>query len=173
MLSDRQYMDSNRHAGRVGFNMSVVKALMWANAIVFVLTGFGQHQATGALALGAAPIRRFEIWRLVSYMFAHGDWGHLIFNMWGVFIFGRLLEQRLGSRRFLQLYLTSGLIGGGIWLLANWGTSHFVIGASGALFGLLMAAAMAFPGLVVTLLFPPIPVRLKTLVFVYGVIEVA
>lgn len=173
MLSERDYMDRNPRGFQVGLGGSVVKALLWANALVFIFTGFGtSRQATGLLALGADPIRRLEIWRLGTYMFAHGDWGHILMNMWGVFVFGRLVEQRIGSRRFLHLYLTSGFVGGAIWLLVNWRTPYSVIGASGALFGLLMAAAMAFPNQIVSLIFPPIRMRLKTLVLMFGVIEV-
>lgn len=173
MLSDRDYMSGSPRGFRTGSNGSAVKGLLWANAAVFVLTGFGTSpQATGLLSLGADPIRRLEIWRLGTYMFAHGGWGHIILNMWGVFLFGRLVEQRIGSRRFLHLYFTSGFVGGAIWLLANWRTPYSVIGASGALFGLLMAAAMAFPNQVVSLIFPPISIRLKTLVLIYGLIEV-
>jgi len=209
---------------------SVIKPLIWANVVIFVLTKFG-HLAfpsgldiTNLLTLHPYYLRRGEVWRLGTYMFAHGGLAHLFFNMWGLYLFGRLVEDRLGPQRFLRLYLISGVIGGLAWLLANWwgiiavrldprlsdatlaalhqlgaqvgsfdgqvlatgpvsaflkvpGVSVLealggVVGASGAVFGVMMAAAMTAPNLRILLLLPPVPMKLKTFVTVYALIEV-
>lgn len=169
---------------------SVIAPLIWANVIIFLFSGFGQSTAfIDLLKLHPHYIRGFQFWRFGTYMFAHGNFMHILFNMWGVYVFGRPLEARLGSARFLNLYFISGLVGGGVWLLFNLGlTSEAVaisdgrliavsapggvIGASGAVFGVMMAAAMTFPNEIIVLLLPPIPMRLKTFVAVYAGIEV-
>ena len=169
---------------------SVVKSLIWTNVIIFLITGLGHSpHAHDLLKLHPLYIRRFQVWRLVTYMFAHGGLAHILFNMWGLYIFGAPLERRLGKYRFASLYLVSGVVGGAIWLLANWGAPSralvryggrmveltapgAVIGASGAVFGVMMAAAMMFPNQVIVLLIPPIPMRLKTFVAAYAAIEV-
>ncbi len=154
---------------------SIVKPLLWANIIVFIFTSFGAmgNPLMGLLWLRAPEISRLELWRLGTYMFVHAGFGHIFFNMWGLYIFGRPLELRLGGSRFLNLYMISGLVGGIFWLLFNWEAGGYpVVGASGAVFGVMMAAAMAFPNQQIMLLFPPIPMRLKTFVFAYGTLEV-
>jgi len=176
MLSDRDYMQPGLHRLRGTFRPrgSVLTLLLWANGIVFLLTGFGQNpRPMSLLWLRPDLIRQFQVWRMVTYMFAHASFPHVLFNMWGLYVFGRPMEQRLGPTRFMYLYLTSGLVGGGVWLLANWHPQAYpVIGASGAVFGVMMAAAMAFPNQQILLLFPPIPMRLKTFVAGYAAIEI-
>ena len=215
MLSDRHYMRGEPTNRGAGPPQSIIKPLIIANVVVFVLSGFGDD-ARGSLmqvlALHPYHLRHFEVWRLVTHMFVHGSFFHIFFNMWGLYLFGTPVEQRLGPRRFLGLYFISGLVGGVAWLAVNWnvvsayeamiqlgpGTtpvlkglvrtaaqiSHepgvvrvvnvfgYVIGASGGVFGVMLACAMAFPNMRIRLLFPPIPMRIRTFVFVYGFIEV-
>ena len=163
-----------RGAQRVSFRPkgSVIKYLIVANAVVFLLTSLDNTgRLTEALGLSFAGITDFQLWRLVTYMFVHGGLTHIFFNMWGLYLFGMPVEQRLGPERFLRLYFLSGIVGSGLWLLANWGTNGLLIGASGGVFGVMMAAAMSFPNMQIVLLFPPIPMRLRTFVLVYGLIE--
>ncbi len=151
---------------------SVIKHLIVANVVVFLFTTFdGSGRLAEALGLDFASIGRFQLWRLVTYMFVHGGLTHIFFNMWGLYLFGSPVEQRLGPQRFLRLYFLSGIVGSGLWLLANWGSPNLLIGASGGVFGVMMAAAMSFPDMRIMLLFPPIPMRLRTFVLVYGLIE--
>lgn len=117
-------------------------------------------------------VRGGEWYRLLGYMFLHGDFWHIMFNMWGLYLFGSLLEKQLGSYRFLLLYLISGLAGAGFWLLTNWTSSVPCIGASGALFGVIIGAAMLFPELQIMLMFPPIPMKLRTFAVVYAALEI-
>ncbi len=172
MLYDRSYMQPGRRSGS-GFHGSMVRVLIWSNVFVFILTGFGRGRSgMELLLLHPDPIRQFEVWRLGTYLFAHANLPHLLFNMWGLFIFGKPLEQRLGSGRFMNLYMTSGIIGGLVWLAANWSGGLPVVGASGAVFGVMMATAMLYPNQRIMLLFPPVTLKLKTFVAIFGGLEV-
>jgi rhomboid-like protein len=194
---------------------SVIKYLIVANVVVFLLSGFGNNPAgmvVQTLSLHPYYIRQFQVWRLFTYMFVHGGFFHIFFNMWGLYLFGAPVEQRLGPERFLRLYFISGVVGGVAWTLANWnvvseyqvmmqsgnlahavpqlvkGTakmvansqdvvkviavSGIVLGASGGVFGVMLACAMSFPNMQLMLLFPPIPLRVRTFVFFYAAIEV-
>ena len=206
MLSDRDYYNSGDYRRMLRPEGSVLKPLIWLNVIVFLFTCLGESGAAlqNLLVLHPYYIRHGEIWRLGSYMFAHGGILHIFFNMWGLYIFGKPVEQRLGPRRFLNLYMVSGLLGGLAWLGANWTTPIVaelvgrgrpividagqldqlletytlrriyggVVGASGAVFGVMVAAAMAFPTARVALIFPPIIVKLRTMVIAYTIIEI-
>ena len=213
-IYDRDYMRSREERGPLGWmkpNGSMVKALILANVAVFLLDMLSNHALTDLLLLHPWYISHLQLWRLFSYQFAHGGFLHLLFNMYGLWLFGQGVEQLLGQRRFLQLYLFSGVVGALIWLLANWwggGMAVIVqengamgrylykslaqldvvlkehpeyrlvsvyggcVGASGALFGVMAAAAMAFPNSVISLLFPPISLKMKTFIWVYAVLEV-
>jgi len=138
---------------------------------------FGLQIATGDRLTAFLWLRSHELmggqfWRLGTHMFVHGGFGHIFMNMWGLYIFGKPLEGRIGGTRFLHMYLLSGLIGGATWLMFNWGSPSPVVGASGGVFGVLVAAAIMFPNRVYMMLFPPIPMRLKTLAVVFGAVEV-
>lgn len=106
-------------------------------------------------ALGLVPVRvaRGAVWQLLTYMFLHGGLWHLLFNMLMLWVFGGEVEMRMGSRRFVQLYVLSGLAGGLLALAIGRGIAVPVVGASGALFGVLLAFAMFYPHRPVTLLF--------------------
>jgi membrane associated rhomboid family serine protease len=117
----------------------------------------------------------FHSWQVVSYMFLHGGFSHLFFNMFALWMFGRTLEYDLGSKRFLIYYMVCGIGAGVIQLLVGMlsGMPHNIptVGASGAVFGLLLAFGMMRPNDVIMLLFPPIALKAKWFVVVYGVIE--
>jgi membrane associated rhomboid family serine protease len=182
MLSDRDYVHSSYQRHPYGHSVSVVKAIIIANAVVFLLQLLGGPRFSSYLTLSYGDLRHFELWRLGTHMFAHGGFMHILVNMWGIHIFGKPLEERIGGHRFLHLYFISGLVGAVAWLFFNsqplglYSTGELaypsVLGASGALFGVLTAAAMTFPNRMYMLLFPPIPMRLKTLAIVFGAIEV-
>ncbi len=183
MFSDRDYYRRPNNFRTGGFARpegSIIKPLIIANIIVFLLQGMFPR-LTGLIGLDFGSLKQFEVWRLGTYMFAHGNFFHILLNMWGLYIFGAPLEQQIGAQRFLRLYFVSGLIGGIIWLFFNTapvpiapGIEHYptVIGASGSVFGTMMAAAMLAPNRQYMLLFPPIPMRLKTLVTVYAALEI-
>ncbi|MBO4345555.1 MAG: rhomboid family intramembrane serine protease [Victivallales bacterium] len=150
-------------------------------------------------------IRKLQLWRLATYLFAHATTFHIFCNMWAVFLFGRGLERVLGCRRFLTLYFISGIIGALCWCLVNWNVETAAIaskgitlykiplskideaveagykllrieggcvGASGSVFGLLVATALAFPDVRIQLLFPPVAMKMRTFAIIYIVIEI-
>lgn len=179
MLSDRDYV---RHQ-RGGYNYSrravaeapIIKQIIIINCIMYFLCHFTGNLGRNLffnLELTPQLVQVGQIWRLGTYMFLHAGFWHLFFNMYGLYIFGKLLEKPLGTKRFLVLYLLSGLIGGVLWMLANWGSSIPCVGASGALFGVMVAAGMAFPHVTFVLLIPPIPIKLWVLVLVFCLLEI-
>ncbi|MFR9650538.1 MAG: rhomboid family intramembrane serine protease [Rikenellaceae bacterium] len=126
-----------------------------------------------AIHLGLLPLQGgFMPWQVVSYMFLHGDLSHLFFNMFALWMFGRTLEMRLGSQRFLTYYLVCG-IGAALLQLAVGLYYPFAItvGASGAVFGILLAFGVLYPNQTIVLLIPPIPMKAKYFVILYGLLE--
>ena len=152
---------------------SVIIPLIILNALVFLVTQFGnaREELVWWCALQSGFIRKYQFWRFVTYTFIHGDFWHILFNMWGIYLFGMPMERLLGYRRFLTLYFASGVIGALLWLPFNWNSPTICVGASGALFGIMVACAMAFPDAKVVLLFPPIPMKMRTMVIGYIVLE--
>lgn len=126
--------------------------------------------------LGMDSTRPWEIWRWVTYLFLHGGVLHLVFNMLALWMFGSDVEERLGTRRFVQYYFLTGAgaavsVIGVDFLL---GQRSLVIGASGAVFGILLAFGVLFSERVITLLLffvLPVSMRAKYFVVIYGVLE--
>jgi membrane associated rhomboid family serine protease len=98
---------------------------------------------------------------------------HLFFNMLGLWMFGAELERIWGGKRYLQFYAASLLAAAGMQLVVNMllGSPYPTVGASGALFGMLLAFGMMFPNRTIMPLFPPIPMKAKTFVMVFGGLE--
>ncbi len=115
----------------------------------------------------------FWPWQVVSYGFLHGSLMHLFFNMLGLWMFGSELERLWGRARYAQFLLASLLAAALTQLLITWlsGSNIPTVGASGALYGLLLAFGMLFPNRTIMPLFPPIPMKARTFVIVFGVIE--
>ena len=117
-----------------------VARLIFANVGVFLLTAFAP-----AIVLPMALVPAFipyRPWTLLTYMFLHAGFGHLLFNMLGLYFFGPRVESRLGGRRFLGLYLTSGLVGALLSLATPYAR---IVGASGAVFGVMLGFARYWP----------------------------
>jgi membrane associated rhomboid family serine protease len=134
------------------------------------------------LLSGSLLSRWFALWPLGygflpfqvgTYAFLHGSLGHLFFNMVGLWTFGSELERLWGPKRFLQFFAASVLSAALIQLLVTWLLGSFAptVGASGGLFGLLLAFGMMFPHRTVMLIIPPIPLKARTLVIAYGALE--
>ena len=164
----------------------VTKALLIANGIVFVLQwllGDGTFAAFMLWPLGAGDADPFAMsttflpWQLLTYGFLHGSFAHVAFNMLALLMFGAPLEYTWGNKRFLTYFLVciagAGLcqLAVGFWSMSQGGGAYPTIGASGGVFGLLLAYGMLFPHHRVMLLIPPIPMKARTLVIVYGAIE--
>ncbi|MEJ7138741.1 rhomboid family intramembrane serine protease [Amphibiibacter pelophylacis] len=150
----------------------VTKALMLICTALFCLTllvpGAG---AVGAwLALWPVNSGLFWPWQVVTYGFLHASLGHLFFNMLGLWMFGGELERIWGGRRYTHFLLASTLTAALAQLLLSFsvGMSAPTVGASGALYGLLMAFGMLFPNRMIMPLFPPIPMKAKYFVMVFG-----
>ena len=194
----------------------VVKNLLIINVLFFLgtmLLGQQGINVTSYLGLHYVESKQFYPHQLVTYMFMHGGLMHIFFNMFAVWMFGRVLEQVWGPKRFLIYYMITGIGAGIIQLIVayvrlipirdlvsqeemdliinqgyniiqtgkyftdpilqqvnilfNMGT----VGASGAVFGILLAFGMLFPNTELMLLFPPIPIKAKWFVIFYGIFE--
>lgn len=153
----------------------VVKNLLIINALVFLATELlpvgARLMHYGALSLG---VPWFHTYQYVTYMFLHANFEHLFFNMFALWMFGRTLEHRLGSKRFLTYYMVCGigaaLIQSGVAVLLG-EMPMFVVGASGAVMGLLLAFGVMYPNATIMLLIPPIPMKAKWFVIIYALIE--
>ena len=149
----------------------VTRALLLINVAVFFLLPLVGPGFESALALW--PIGpNFQPWQVVTYSFLHGSFAHLFFNMLGLWMFGSELERVWGDRRFLQFYTASVLAAAFTQLIvtAVMGAVYPTVGASGGLFGLLLAYGMLFPNRII-LLFFVIPLKARWLVVLYGLLE--
>ena len=151
-------------------NLMILNALIWLAGLLLpqvdeVLIGYG------ALYNVLSP--NFYSWQVVTYMFLHGSFSHLFFNMFAMWMFGRTLEYDLGSKRFLTYYMVCGIGAGLIQMLVCLLTGSDVqtVGASGAVFGILLSFGMLHPNNVIMLMFPPIPLKAKWFVIIYGALE--
>ena len=120
---------------------------------------------------GIQQLPGFMPWQLVSYAFLHGNFGHLFFNMFALWMFGMQVENTWGSRRFALFYFVC-VVGAGLLQLAvlslEGGPAVPTVGASGGVFGILLAFGMMFPDTYIMLLIPPIPLKAKYFVIGYG-----
>jgi membrane associated rhomboid family serine protease len=148
------------------------QSLIGLNVIAFALQAMFGGQWFSQLALWPLG-SEFWPWQLVTYGFLHGGLMHLLFNMFGLYMFGSDIEAVWGQRRFLTYYLVCIVTAGIAQLTVTWmtGSVYPTVGASGAVFGLLLAFGMMFPRRTVVLLIPPIPMPAWLFVTLYGVIE--
>jgi len=116
----------------------------------------------------------FEVWQLLTYGFLHGGLTHLFFNMFALYMFGGEIERLFGARRFVTYYLVCvvGAAVAQLVVISNLDSRPVpTVGASGGVFGLLLAFGMAFPQRRIMLLFPPIPMPAWLFVTLYGLLE--
>lgn len=150
----------------------VVKFLILANVTIFVLQElFGLH-GTLVYNFGLIPAAFFggKIWQIISYMFLHGGFAHILFNMIALWMFGSALERVWGSREFLKYYVITGIGGGLCYALFNMGSGIPTVGASGAIYGLLLAFGVLFPNEMIYI-WGVLPIRAKWFVIIFGGIE--
>jgi membrane associated rhomboid family serine protease len=149
----------------------LTKYLMLACTAVFCLQQIVYIDAW--LALWPIGSGRFMPWQVVSYAFLHGGMQHLFFNMLGLWMFGSELERLWGQQRYWHFMLAGVLAAAAAQLLltALVGTNVPTVGISGGIYGLLLAFGMLFPNRVIMPLFPPIPMKARTFVIVFGAIE--
>jgi membrane associated rhomboid family serine protease len=159
--------------------MPVTRALLVSCVGVFVVQKLGgdalltQYFALWPIGNGlyAPPL---HWWQLVSYAFLHGSFTHLAFNMFALYLFGSEIERLLGTQRYLTYYFTC-VVGAALAQLTIGYLAHWypvaTVGASGGIFGLLLAFGMAYPQRRLMLLFPPIPMKAWLFVTLYGLLE--
>ena len=154
---------------------TVIFILLIANGIVFALQQLNWEFLVINFGLWpyGVPGSPFAPWQLITYGFLHGNLTHIFFNMFGLWMFGRDLERLMGPQRFL-IYFFTCVVGAGIVQLivaATQGAIYPTIGASGGVFGILLAYGLTYPNRMVMLIFPPIPMRAKYFVLLYGLLE--
>jgi len=184
----------------------VVKNLLIINLICFIpyviLSDYSYNTAViphvGLFYFGSPY---FRVWQILTYMFFHGGWMHIIFNMFVLFSFGPILEYAIGPKRFFNLYFICGIGAALMQMLVQAVEVHSIIGsftwngdlngldqlgynklmaiyqgptigASGAMFGILVAFGMLYPDLELMIMFIPVPVKAKYIIPVYIVLEV-
>ncbi len=186
------YENSNR--GFLSQIPPVTRNLLLINIILFVATLVNEEfmLKTFALFYPASPL--FRPWQLLTHMFMHGGWMHILFNMYALVTFGSILENNIGSRKFLVFYFVSGFgavllhlgveylqalswskaaAAGSVTAVSSYRAmlSTPTVGASGAIYGLLIAFAMLYPDAVLTLIFPPIPMKAKWWILIFAFLE--
>lgn len=179
----------------------VTRNLLIINFIVYLAQiAFAGHNTDLADVFGLHFILAsdFRIYQLFTYMFLHGGFTHLFFNMFSLWMFARIIEQEFGSKKFLILYIVSGVgagfcqecwqlgqyyiegwgnyavvnTGGSVMPMANYLNMMTTVGASGAVYGILLAFGMQHPNDTIMLIFPPIPLKAKYMIGGFIVIEV-
>ena len=149
-----------------------VKHIIIINLLMLVLTYLNNPLMSKWFALNPVTFL-WKPWQLVTYMFMHGGFGHLFFNMYTLFIFGSVLENVWGTKKFLTFYFVTGigaaLVNIGVQYLT--GSFALTVGASGAIYGILMGYAMLYPDSRLTLLFPPVSMKAKWFVLIFAALE--
>lgn len=182
----------------------VVKNLLIINVLFFIATAIFESKGISLVQmLGVYYVDspNFKVWQIITYMFMHGGFAHILFNMFALYTFGSSIELIMGSKRFLNFYLITGLGALALQMLVqaievNGLTGNFTInpltyqssdpdaiktlseiyygpmvGASGAIFGLLIAFGMLFPNAELFIMFIPVPVKAKFIIPVYILLE--
>ena len=167
----------------------VTRNILIINVIVFIATMYGNGFQPGKsqeidvitrlFALYPPYVPGFHWWQPVTHMFVHYDFWHILFNMYTLVMFGMIVERVLGTRRFLILYFVAGLGAAALQTFAEWlsvfvfgvGNLSLAMGASGAIYGVLVAFAMLYPQARLTLLFPPVTLDAKWMVLIFIGIE--
>ena len=172
-LNDRGYMystDSGENGERNG--MTVLWGIVIVNVLMYLLIAPPGSDAFRELALKCWS-GDFHIYQLLTAGFLHGNFSHILFNMYGLYLFGKLVVRHLNGREFLWLFIV-GVLGGNLLFLGiYWQGASTLVGASGAVCAVMMAAAMLEPDRRFTLILMPFsPIKTSTLVVCYTIIEV-
>ncbi len=194
---------------RLPFRGSVTNWLIAINIVVFVLDIVLSRYVSVAVPrlVGVAPdgspkvvpelmpplagwghfslslaVMHAQVWRFLTYQFLHAGLMHILFNMLGLWSFGRLVEERMGSRRYLAFYILCGIAGASLYLLLSVGgmlyqhrvpfflpgsPTDILVGASASIFGVLVAAAYYAPRSLVSMIFPPVTLELRVMVWIF------
>ena len=184
------YYQENRR----GFLQSippVTRNLIIVNVLIFIATLVDENFMIGTFGLFYPSSHYFHWWQIVTHMFMHGGFWHIFFNMYTLFIFGVVVERIIGSKKFMVFYFVCGFGAAALHMgvqylqmqsfLASESQTALqsivalkstpTVGASGAIYGVLMGYAMLFPQSKMTLLFPPVTLSAKWMVVIFAVIE--
>lgn len=167
---------------------TVTKNLVAINILMFIATLVNENfmVANFAMFYPASPF--FKPWQILTHMFMHGGFWHIFFNMYSLLMFGSILERSLGTKKYLIFYFVTGLGAAALHTGVEWMQARVFIanaavdayqqllvtptlGASGAIYGVLIGFAMLYPQARLTLIFPPIPMTAKWLVIIFAAIE--
>jgi membrane associated rhomboid family serine protease len=158
---------------------NVIFILLILNGLMFALQQMPQFDQPIFFNFALWPLQSsfpgFQPWQLLTYGFLHGGLTHIAFNMFMLWMFGRELELLYGPRRFLIYYITCVVGAGIVQLIVAMlqGGIYPTVGASGGVFGLLLLFGMTFPNRMIMLLIPPIPMKAKYMVILFGVVELS
>ena len=175
---------------------TAVKNIIIINVLVMVMMALNETFMLEKFALFYPTSPFFHWWQPVTHLFLHGGFAHLFFNMYALFIFGSVLERVWGTKKFLLFYFVTGVGAAAVHIGVQWiqmqalmnsvgeGSMAAVqaihnlkmtptVGASGAIYGVLMGYAMLYPDSVLTLIFPPVSLKAKWFVLIFAAIELA
>jgi len=188
------YSYNNRGGGFLSSIPTATKNIIIINVLVMIMTSLNGDLMYQKFALFYPTSPFFRWWQPVTHMFMHGGFWHLFFNMYTLYFFGRVLEERWGAKKFLIFYFVTGLGAALIHTGVEWIQMHHwmnqvaegpmaaqanihalkmtpTVGASGAIYGVLMGFAMLYPDAILTLVFPPVSMKAKWFVLIFGGIE--
>ncbi len=169
----------------------VTRNLILVNILMFIATIFNENFMIGTFGLFYPSSTYFHWWQVLTHMFMHGGFWHIFFNMYTLFIFGVVVERIIGSKKFLFFYFVCGLGAAALQMGTQWIEMQMfmnsdsatalqnivalkttpTVGASGAIYGVLIGYAMLFPESKMTLIFPPVTLSAKWMVIIFAGIE--
>ena len=185
------YYGNNYGGGFGGFILSlppVTKNIVAINVLVFIATLVNQQFMVANFAMFYPTSPFFRPWQIITHMFMHGGFWHIFFNMYSLLMFGTVLERSIGSKKFLIFYFVTGLGAVALHTGVEWIEAQIfmaneqvmayhnllmtpTLGASGAIYGVLIGYAMVYPQSRLTLLFPPVTLTAKWMVIIFAAIE--
>ena len=147
--------------------------LIIVNVIFFLATLINENFMIANFGLWHPHSPYFKVWQPLSYMFMHGGFWHILFNMYSLWIFGMAVERFIGDRKFLILYFATGLGAAAAQLAVQSFTGLYypTVGASGCVYGIIVAFAVLFPQTQLTLIFPPVTLSAKMMAIIFIGIE--
>ena len=152
---------------------TAVKNIIIINILVMIMTKLNANFMYEHFALFYPTSPFFHWWQPLTHMFMHGGFAHIFFNMYAVYMFGSVLERQWGTKKFLIFYFVTGIGAGliniGVQFMAH--SFALTVGASGAIYGILMGYAMLYPDSVLTLIIPPVSMKAKWFVLIFAGIE--
>lgn len=172
------YNNTPRGGGFLSNAPTVTRNLIIVNIVIFLATWIGERLLHSEVLFALFSLFPYESpffhwWQPFTYMYLHGGFFHILFNMYTLYIFGCTVENIIGPRKFFTFYTICGLGAAGLQMLVQHLTHDMTpaVGASGSIYGVLIAFAMLFPESRLTLLFPPVTLSAKWMVVIFAVIE--